>query len=392
MLIFSKDVTKEKEFEEELSLRNRLMTRAESVANIGSYKWNLDENVLTYSDNAYRLFGYEPGEFELSYEKFMSFVHPDDAPTLIANADKILEKKKRTESTYRIITKDNKIRTMSSMGEFYQRRGQWVMIGVLKDVTDEINTEFKLLQQNLELERSNAELASFNRVASHDLQEPLRKIQMFISRIEDEDGEKLSERSLGFLEKINDASERMRVLIQNLLSYSKVGEQERTFEDVDFEKLLNGVLDDFNERIDEANAEIKIGKVVPRMKGIEFQLEQLLSNLLSNALKYRKEDRLPKISITTEIISYSKVPPKFELPRSRYLVLKVKDNGIGFEKEYGAKIFGMFQRLHSKNEFSGTGLGLAICQKIVQNHHGHIVATGSPDKGATFTVYLPYSA
>ena len=160
-----------------------------------------------------------------------------------------------------------------------------------------------------------------------------------------------------------------------------------------FEDLLQfkNVLENFDERISEAQAVIKSNEL-PKIYGVEFQLEQLLSNLISNSLKYRKQNNPTKIKITSKIVKYSKVKKDLHLSRSRYLILKISDNGIGFEKAYGEKIFQMFQRLHSKNEYSGTGLGLSICEKIVQNHHGHIYAKGYPGEGATFKIYLPYSA
>lgn len=391
ILVFAKNITREREYEEELALRNRISNRAEVLAKMGSYKWNIDTNVLICSNNFYRLFGHEPGDLEMTLRKFLGFVHPEDRNRVRNYVQRHVEKKKRLDLVYRIISKDHTVKTIHGTGDFYTKKDDLIMVGALLDITEGMRIEQDLRAKNRELTKSNSELESFNRVASHDLQEPLRKIQMFISRIEDRDDGKLSERSKKFLEKINSSSERMRELIQNLLSYSKVGDQKEDFEIVDLNGALQKVLQEFAERIEEAKAKIETEKL-PSIYGIEFQLEQLLGNLVSNALKYRNEGVPPKIKISSKIVPFSAVDPKLELASSPYLVLSIQDNGIGFENQYAFQIFDLFQRLHPKNEFSGTGLGLAICKKIVENHQGYIEAEGIPGQGSKFTVYLPYPA
>lgn len=391
ILIFAKDISKEKELEVEIEVQNRLLSEAEYVANTGSYKWNLDEEIIYYSDNAYRLFGHEPGDFEPSVDKFMSFVHPNDKPKLMADFATVMERKERTESKYRIITKAKNIKTISTIGEFYQKNGDWYMVGVMADVSEQVAAELRLKNRNQELKRINNELESFNRIASHDLQEPLRKIQMFISRLDEESSDKLDERGKKYLGKVTSSVERMRELISNLLSYSRIETVEETPDKVDLNDVLENVQEDLAERISELGATIH-AEPLPSVAGIKFQLEQLFSNLIGNALKYKKSDTAPVVEISSEILSYSKIDSSLALPRSRYLKLQFKDNGIGFDPEHKEKIFDIFQRLHSKNEFSGTGLGLAICRKIVQSHSGAIKAEGVAGQGATFTVYLPYSA
>ncbi|QLG46541.1 PAS domain-containing sensor histidine kinase [Costertonia aggregata] len=388
VLVFSKNITKEKEFEIELDVQNKLLSEAEYVANIGSYKWNLGEDEIQYSANAFRLFGYEPNEFEPTVSKFMSFVHPDDLPVLEANYEEIMKRKERTEATYRIITKDKKIKTIRSVGEFYRKEGQWNMVGVLLDVTEQVAAERHLRSRNLELKRTNEELESFNRVASHDLQEPLRKIQMFISRLSGEATQRLEKREKEYLEKVVDSADRMRELIANLLSYSRIDQVEDKPKKVDLNSVLADVKYDLSERIAEFGAEIRSDNL-PKVWGIEFQLYQLFSNLIGNSLKYSGTEQPPKITLSSKVVPYKEIGEGLDLTPSRYLVLDFKDNGIGFKKEHSDKIFEIFQRLHSKNEYSGTGLGLAICQKIVRAHNGAIRATGKLGKGATFTVYLP---
>jgi len=391
ILLFSKNISKEKEIEIELDVQNKLLTEAEYVANIGSYKWNLHEENIKYSDNAFRLFGYEPGDFEPSVKNFMSFVHPDDLPPLKANYENVMQRKERTEALYRVITKDKKIKNIRSIGEFYKKGNNWYMVGVLVDVSKEIANEERLRRRNIELNRTNEELESFNRIASHDLQEPLRKIQMFISRLEAEEKKNFSERSKGYMEKVVSSVDRMRELISNLLSYSRIEAPSQHPQKIDLNMVLAQVKEDLSEQIEESNAEIKAEKL-PKIIGIAFQIEQLFGNIIGNSLKYRKPDVAPKIEISSEILPFSKIDKSLNLPKSRYVEIQLKDNGIGFDKKHSDKIFEIFQRLHNKKTYSGTGLGLAICRKIVEAHHGAIKAKGSLSKGSVFTIYLPYSA
>ena len=390
VLVFSKNITKEKELEVEFEVQNKLLSEAEYVANIGSFKWNLDNDVIRYSDNAYYLLGCEPGDFEPSIENFNSFVHPDDSSEFMNKFKSCLERKERTEFIYRIITKDKSVKTVKSIGEFYRKDNEWYMVGVLADMSKQVLTELQLKKYNLQLERTNDELESFNRIASHDLQEPLRKIQMFISRLDEEITDKLGKKGKNYLTKISNSVERMRELISQLLAYSRVEEVEESLEKVNLSHLLDDVLEDLDERISENGATI-ITDTLPSVFGVKFQLEQLFSNLIGNALKYKKSDIAQVLEISSQLLDYNEIDTSLELPKSRYLKIQFKDNGIGFEPEHNEQIFEIFQRLHSKSEYSGSGLGLAICRKIVQSHLGAINAESILGEGATFTVYLPYS-
>ena len=390
LLLFSKDITNERKYEIELGIRNRMLSRAESLSGVGSFRWNIETGHFTFSDNYYSILGFDSKDFSPSRDKFIQYIHPDDLVRVEAAIAKSIKLNEAFNIKYRLKFDSNNIKTVNAVGKLYNKNGQQMMVGAIKDITLEIETRLNLEQQNIVLEQSNQELASFNRVASHDLQEPLRKIQMFTNRILDKDEGHLSADSIKFLDKISSASQRMRLLINNLLSYSKVSDASKGITRVDLNKVLLHVLDNLEERIRETNTVVFADKL-PSIFGIEFQLEQILTNLLSNSIKYRKADISPKIWITSEIIKFENVNSKFQLPRSQYLMIKIKDNGIGFEKEYAEKIFEMFQRLHVKHEYSGTGLGLSIAKKIIQNHKGHIEASAIPDKGAIFTIYLPYT-
>ena len=266
--------------------------------------------------------------------------------------------------------------------------GKEKMVGVLQDVTESIKKDKKLKKRNKELKRSNAELESFNRVVSHDLQEPLRKIQMFISLLSETEGTAFSDKSLAYFNKIDTSANRMQMLIKNLLSYSRIDSTHENFERIDLNKKLEKVQDNLSERLKEANVKI-VKTELPIIKGIPFQMEQLFNNLISNAIKYRSLTGPAKILIDASKVYKDQIPFNFLKTSNSYHKIVVSDNGIGFDQENADKIFDIFERLHQKNEYSGTGIGLAICKKIVENHHGFINASSEPNKGSIFYIYLP---
>jgi len=260
----------------------------------------------------------------------------------------------------------------------------------LVDISKLVLAEQNLKKRNLQLKRSNEELESFNRVASHDLQEPLRKIQMFLSRFFDMEQGKLSKKGQEYLAKVNKAAERMQSLIVNLLAYSRIDSTNDNFEDVDLNHILNKVLEELALTITETGAKIRKDKL-PVIRGVPFQMEQLFLNLLSNALKYSKPQTQPLVEIRVEEVHRSHISQDFIKSSKYYYRISVKDNGIGFDPANASKIFEVFQRLHQKTEYSGNGIGLAICKKIVENHFGHIHAISGPGEGSTFIFYLPSS-
>ena len=258
-----------------------------------------------------------------------------------------------------------------------------------KNITEEKQNQLYLEQmkraleeKNAELERKNKELESFNYIASHDLQEPLRKIQLFYSRIMERDKGQMSEMSLEYFASIGNAANRMQKLIEALLSYSTTNFKGMAFEKTDLNEILADVKADLEEAICAKNAKITSGPL-PKVSVIAFQFRQLLSNLISNGIKYSQQGIPPEISI-----SCHEVQPE-EGKQRKYWQLDVADNGIGFEQQYENKIFELFQRLHGKTDFAGTGIGLAICKKIIENHNGYITVKSEPGKGSVFSVFLP---
>ncbi len=233
-----------------------------------------------------------------------------------------------------------------------------------------------LQKLNLELQRSNNELEEFAYIASHDLQEPLRKIQSFGNLLQEECKESLQGDAELYLNRILHAAGRMRKLINDLLEYSRVSRATHYLQRIDLNTVIASVLSDLELYITETNTTIHVEEI-PKIEADPLLIQQLFQNLLVNAIHYRHPDRKPMISISAKTIKDTDIQ------------IAVQDNGIGFEQQYANKIFGIFERLYSKHEKSGTGIGLAICRKIVEQHHGTIIAESKKDFGSTFIVTLP---
>jgi PAS domain S-box-containing protein len=246
----------------------------------------------------------------------------------------------------------------------------------------------ELQEKNRELEAMNQELASFAYVSSHDLQEPLRKIQTFASRILESEAANLSPKGKDYFGRMQNAALRMQTLIEDLLAYSRTNTTEKNFERVDLNVILEEVRNDLKEAIDEKKAVI-ISEPLPELDVVRFQFGQLLTNILGNAIKFSKPDSAPQIHITAGIVKGDKIPGTQGHADRSYHHIAIRDNGIGFEPEHKHKIFEVFQRLHGRTEYGGTGIGLAICKKIMDNHKGIITAESEPDQGATFHLFFP---
>lgn len=253
----------------------------------------------------------------------------------------------------------------------------------LAQKVEERTQELRLYSE--ELSRSNRELEDFAFVASHDLQEPLRKIQAFGDRLEASFSHNLGEQGLDYLKRMRNAAQRMSLLINDLLDFSRINTRGRDFAPTNLADIIDGALDDLEIAIQESNARINIGNL-PVIQADSSQLSQLFLNLLSNSLKFRVADITPVITITADVhqpnIMQQTICPDWH-------VITLTDNGIGFAKEYAEKIFTPFQRLHGRSEYKGTGIGLAVCRRIVERHRGLIYASGEPGAGATFTIILP---
>ena len=258
-------------------------------------------------------------------------------------------------------------------------------IATYQDITDLETTTEKMVEYTKKLERSNRELVDFAYVASHDLQEPLRKIEAFGDRLVRKYVSVLPEEGQMFIDRMQSAASRMRQLINDLLSYSRVTTAAAPFSKVSLKDVLSGVLSDLQIRIEETHATIKSDNL-PIIEADAMQMRQLFQNLIGNAIKFRKKDVDPVVEITGEITSEHDLP----VPGPA-VVIRIADNGIGFEQQFKEQIFVIFQRLHSRTEYEGTGIGLATCRKIVERHQGSIDAIGRPGEGSTFVITFPVS-
>jgi PAS domain S-box-containing protein len=269
---------------------------------------------------------------------------------------------------------------------------------VFTDITERKKTEEALAHRTVELTRSNAELEQFAFVASHDLQEPLRKIQAFGDRLKAKcDSTNLGE-GKDYLERMQSAAARMRRLIDDLLTFSRVISRTEPFAPVDLSKVTREVLSDLEVRIEKTGAAVQVGEL-PTIEADPLHMRQLLQNLIGNALKFHEPDAKPVVRISGRIVMGAANASETALLRRRamrdktadeqFCELTVQDNGIGFEEKYLDRIFAVFQRLHGRQEYEGTGIGLAVCRRIVDRHGGTITAKSTPGEGATFIVMLP---
>ena len=255
--------------------------------------------------------------------------------------------------------------------------------------TQELNKANESLEeQNEVLLHMNKELESFTYVSSHDLQEPLRKIQTLANRILEKESQNLTDNGRDYFARIQSAAERMQRLIQDLLAFSRVNTGEQHVESINLNKITDEVLTDLDEVIRQKHATIDIGDLGSATI-IVFQFRQLMHNLISNALKFSIPGVSPHVVVESRMVKGNELPDKIGLPDKTYCHLTVSDNGIGFDQKYSERIFGVFQQLHSREQYTGTGIGLAIVKKIVENNYGFITATGESGKGARFDMYFP---
>jgi PAS domain S-box-containing protein len=387
-LKINKDLTAFKKSNEKLLITTESMKHAETIGKFCISQLDLVTRELTFSDNFYRLLGCEPQSFEATIDNYLEFVHPDDKHIVAKGTENLFSEGSVHPRFYRIIRKDGKLRYFEFIGKFLPEINSKQHIGIIKDITEYHLSRIALEERNVELEQSIRELESFNRVASHDLQEPLRKIQTFISRIPENDRAVLSDTSQEYLFKIESFTNRMRILIDDLLLFSRATKAEKVFEKSNLNLILEAAKQELAQDIDDKNAVIQSAQL-PVLNVISFQIKQLFVNLIGNALKYSKPGVPPLITISCEKLAARDYPGFITDKHKKYYKIAISDNGMGFEQEYAEKIFILFNRLHQKTEYPGSGIGLTICKKIAENHNGFIIAEGKPDIGATFTLFLP---
>ena len=257
------------------------------------------------------------------------------------------------------------------------------IMGIVRDITEQKQAKEALERHARDLARSNEELEQFAYVASHDLQEPLRKIRAFGDLLAEEKQENLDEEGRQYIDFMTDAASRMQTLVSDLLALSRVTTAAQPFEDLPLNDVFDTVLSDLSVSLEEVDGQVDVANA-PTIEADRTQMDQLFRNLIGNALKFHKPGVAPRVAVRMA----AEAEPLPAVPGPAHTIV-VSDNGIGFEPSQGSKLFQPFKRLHARHQYEGAGIGLAICEKIVLRHHGQITATGTPGEGATFTVTLP---
>lgn len=433
ILVVCVDVTQQvlarrKVEEQEASLRNTI-----ELAELGTFSVEVATNVITISSRLANWFGFEG--LIADAESFIGGVGKDDQQAVRAKLVNALQPDSdgRYDVVHSVIhAKTGHQRIIHALGQVYaDASGQAVRLeGTAQDITKQQEIQLVLEQQVQErteelaaaneelaasneelltsyeemtstneqigeannlLSRSNDNLQQFAYVASHDLQEPLRKIQAFGDLLIAQFGDQLGE-GKDFLKRMQDAAGRMSILIRDLLAFSRISTHRDSSDPVALNQVVSQVVNTLELTIEETRASITV-ETLPVIAGDALQLEQLFQNLLSNALKFQKpgQDSVPVIAVTSRLIMAADLPPSVHPVRltSHYHRIDVADNGLGFDEQHLGRIFQVFHRLHSKQQYAGTGIGLAICERVAANHGGAITASSQPGRGATFSVYLP---
>lgn len=505
------DITELKETTRKLSQNEILLKEAESISHNGSFEWFAGVDHFFWSEEMFRIHGYEPNSVDITITFYQTLIHPDDIEKCKRMVGEVMESKEDFSAEFRIIRPDESVRYVYLTARVILNKEENInkIIGNLQDITELKNaaillektesiyktiasnvpdsivlmydknyklilfdgpiidnikfknkletgahishlfpddeqttneaflekafsgedlqiekefegdrtfmidfkpvinavgevfnvmvvmhdiTEIKKVQKRLEekveeLNRSNQDLEQFAYVASHDLQEPLRKIRAFGDRLQTKYSKNIQEEGLDYIKRMQSASERMQTLIDDLLTFSRVTRTDEGFEDIDLLDQFQKIVEDLEYTIEKKDATVDI-MVNQHIQGVPGQIRQLFQNLISNALKFTKEGEPPVVEIKSEILRGETLSSDLE-PQRDYCRIIVKDNGIGFDQQYADKIFELFQRLHTRNEYQGTGIGLAVCKKIVEKHNGIISVESQQNKGTTFTIVLP---
>ncbi|MEM0951429.1 MAG: PAS domain S-box protein [Cyanobacteria bacterium P01_H01_bin.74] len=370
-----RDISERKAAEFKLTQSEKRLKEILNVVNDGYWDWFLQEDFEYMSPKFWQLFGYNPAEKKHHPSEWQEMIFQDDLQRAIENFNLHVETRGKhpyaQEVRYR--HKNGSVVTVYCRGlvtEWDETGTPLRMVGTHTDIT--------LLKQTEEnLKRSNEELEKFAYIASHDLQEPLRKIETFYGFIQKKTQGALDPEVQQYLERSCAAATRMRQLINDLLSYSRATRSQKLFKLIDAKQFFTAILSDLEPLRDSLNGIIEINNLHPVLYGHETQLQQAFQNIVQNALKFHKPDSSPVVSISSRSTAKNTIE------------ILIEDNGIGFEAQYKDRIFELFQRLHSRSVYSGTGLGLAICKKIIDAHHGHITVDSVLGQGSRFTIQLP---
>nr|WP_293833265.1 PAS domain S-box protein [uncultured Arsenicibacter sp.] len=375
------------------------------AAQLGTWRVNIPERKAYFSERLRQWFGFE--QASIDPKAGVMAIHPKDRNRFIEKARQTLDPQAGGyyEDEYTIVHLETRQeRVVRSVGRvfFNDDRIPYLIIGTVQDITAQKMAEQeleRLVQQrteqlrklNVNLQQSNQELERFAYVASHDMQEPLRKIQSFSSLLQAEYADKLGESGRQLLDRVEASASRMSLLIKDILNFSRMTQQDHPMQRVDLNQTVRDVMSDLELLIAEKGGQVTFSDLCT-IDAVPLQMYQLFYNLISNSLKFSQTGIAPVITIRSTILPGLPETGETGLDTANgeeYCDIQVTDNGIGFNPKYARQIFGLFQRLHSKAKYDGTGIGLALCQRIVANHTGRISAHSEEGKGATFRIALP---
>jgi signal transduction histidine kinase/CHASE3 domain sensor protein len=369
-------------------IQNNIFKNSEALAATGSYSYHHSLGKTEFSDNLFRILGFEPNSSVPSADKIMRAIQLPKKGSAYSDQDLLELISKYGKAPIKIVTPEGKTVFLTSKEKLSSETGEDISIISFKDVSAEIRVRRKLKRKNAELIKSVDELDSFNHIASHDLQEPLRKIQLFASQLLADGIAGREPKEADVLLRIRNAANRMQTLINDLLSLTRITKWDKVFKRVSLTELLEACIRDLKSDLEQKRAVLSY-HILPEAEVIPFQIEQLFCNLISNALKYSRSGVPLHLEIKEEAITEEE-KTKFRIAQAQdYVKIVFCDNGIGFEQIYAETIFAPFKRLHSQSQYSGTGIGLSICRKVVESHKGFIYAESRSEGGATFTILLP---
>jgi PAS domain S-box-containing protein len=371
------------EAEEALHASQERLQLATAAANIGLWDYAIPGGEFR-SNERYKILLGLPPESDLSIESILESVHPEDREGKKECMKEMQALQELNEYEYRVVWPDGSQHWILDIGRSYtDEAGKPVrMAGIAMDITRQKEHEGLLEQNATELAKLNQELQDFAFIASHDLQEPLRKIKAFGERLKDrqKSNPQLNNDEREFIARMQNAAERMQIMIDNLLAYSRINTRAYPFHKVDLNQVARDALSDLEVLLEQSGGQVQVGEL-GSIHADPNQMRQLFQNLISNALKFTKPDVPPQVQLYGQSILDRRENEWFEI----YFV----DNGIGFKMEHAEKLFQPFQRLVGRSQYEGNGIGLAICRKIVERHGGRITARGEPGEGSTFIVSLP---
>lgn len=400
----AQDVTEQKAIESQMEQSQKFIQKIADAAPSIITTYNLITGQYVFvSDGLRKLLGYTPSEvIHEGVNFFFRLIHPDDLNAVMERNSKAVEKTNADfkdgmdepieEFQYRLRHANGEYRWFHTFGTVFSRNASGhveYVLNISLDITEKIKAEKILMQKTTELQQSNRSLEEFAFIASHDLKEPLRKISTLTDRLLLVENKNLTDDGKVYLEKVIRSSVRMQQMVDDLLSLAQVA-SDRSFQKVNLQHLLTEVLQTFDQKLEETKARVNFNGL-PTAMVVPSQFRQLFQNLVSNSLKFTREEVPAVVDIAHEYLNPHSVKTFSLQPSDRYLQLTFKDNGIGFDNKFLPKIFSIFQRLHPRTKYEGNGIGLSICKRIVENHGGVMTASGLLNEGATFTVIIPTS-